>query len=174
MNQWFGGFVVCVLGLFACNVEHYEDCGGDGFDEGTHAGGESSPGPGAPSGPGLPSGPGSPSEAGAGATPDASGSGTSGSGGSSGSVAPIVTPCAEERDCAAGFNCDHETELCQAADEETCGELATERACTHRSDCTAIYAGTNCSCGQDCECRGGDPGCVCESFEFFACAPAPQ
>jgi len=62
-----------------------------------------------------------------------------------------------------------EAHECLPAAEETCGELETELACTHRSDCTPIYGGTNCSCGQDCECQGGEPGCICESFEFFVC-----
>ncbi len=83
-------------------------------------------------------------------------------------------PCSEEPDCAPGFNCNHDTHICVAADEETCSELATERACTHRSDCAPIYAGTNCSCGQDCQCRGGEPGCVCEAFQFFSCAAAEK
>ena len=84
----------------------------------------------------------------------------------------VVTPCERERDCDAGYNCNLETHDCEAAAEETCGELETEAACTHRSDCTPIYGGTNCSCGADCECQGGEPGCICESFEFFVCRAA--
>ena len=30
-------------------------------------------------------------------------------------------------------------------------------------------AGVDCSCGQGCECQPGEPGCVCQSFEFFHC-----
>jgi len=77
--------------------------------------------------------------------------------------------CVEERDCARGFNCDYERHECTPTDAETCPELSTESACDHRNDCMSIYAGINCSCGADCECVGGEPGCVCQSFEFFSC-----
>src|SRR5262245_43498740 len=42
-----------------------------------------------------------------------------------------------------------------------CTELASESACSEREDCAPIYAGTDCSCGPDCTCIGGEPGCVC-------------
>jgi hypothetical protein len=53
-----------------------------------------------------------------------------------------------------------------------CMELATEAACSERADCTPIYAGTDCSCGPECTCIGGEPGCVCESFGFLVCVEA--
>lgn len=82
--------------------------------------------------------------------------------------------CAVEADCIAGFNCDLATKSCLPAAHETCGELANEAACVGRDDCVPSYAGVDCSCGPDCTCKGGEPGCVCESFEFFRCEPAPQ
>ena len=60
---------------------------------------------------------------------------------------------------------------CVAADAETCPELRTEANCDNRNDCVSIYAGTNCSCGPECTCIGGEPGCVCENFAFFTCEP---
>ena len=80
--------------------------------------------------------------------------------------------CAQESDCDAGFNC--EEELCLPADEERCSELAEEQLCSERNDCEATYAGVDCSCGAECTCMGGEPGCVCESFEFFACVEVPD
>lgn len=168
MRKLIGGFVACLVGLMACNVEHYEDCDTAGFDDAGTFGG---------SGSGL-----APSRG-----QQAAGSSTAGGqqasggadagqadhegdlGGAANPPAPGLKPCGSERDCDPGFNCDLQQQLCQPSDEETCGELATELACTHRSDCTPIYAGTHCSCGQDCECHGGDPGCVCQTFEFFGC-----
>lgn len=125
------------------------------------------------------------------------GSGNAGSGGNGGSTGQgggggSVT-CADHADCEAGSYC--EAELCvpsATCDEQTdCGEgfvcddalatcipgiaacedLETEAACSARSDCEPVYAGIDCSCGPDCTCIGGEPGCVCESFEFFACSP---
>jgi hypothetical protein len=53
-----------------------------------------------------------------------------------------------------------------------CLELADETACTERTDCEPIYAGTDCSCGPDCTCIGGEPGCVCESYGYLVCVDA--
>ncbi len=113
---------------------------------------------------------------------DSSDGGSSSSGGSTGGTGgsspkppepPPPTLCGEESDCPAGFNCSFDTHECAPTDQETCGELRSEQSCTNRVDCTPVYAGTGCSCGQDCECRGGEPGCICESFSFFACEVAP-
>ena len=177
MKKSIGGLVVCLLGLVACNVEHYDGCDEDGFDDGDAFGGSHSRA-------------GTSSTAGkAGLTPPSAGTAaggsdaTAGGTGSAGTAAagaggdPVVVPpdpCDKERDCSPGYNCDLEQRECQPAAEETCGELETEAACTHRSDCTPIYGGTNCSCGQDCECKGGEPGCVCQSFQFFVCEAASQ
>lgn len=173
MKKSIGGLVVVLLAVAACNVEHYDDCTGDSFDyEDDFGGSHSVPDKPSSSGKGSTGG----ASAAAGTSP---GAGSTSIGGSSpdgaGGAPPVaVTPdrCEKERDCKAGFNCDFETNECQPAAEETCGELETETACTHRSDCTPIYGGTNCSCGQDCECQGGEPGCICESFEFFVCRAA--
>jgi hypothetical protein len=178
MKKSIGGFVVCLLGLTACNVEHYDDCNGEVDLEGDFGGSHSLPSKPSSSGKGSTDGGGT---AGSGALAGSSSTGGSapdsagtGDGGASGAPPVNVSPqhCDQESDCKPGRNCDPDTAQCLPADEETCGELKTEAACTHRSDCTPIYAGTNCSCGQDCECHGGEPGCVCESFEFFVCQAA--
>ncbi len=80
--------------------------------------------------------------------------------------------CAEEEECDPGTNCDASVALCLPATQETCGELSDESACVARTDCEPVFAGVGCSCGPDCSCVGGTPGCVCESFEFFRCEPA--
>jgi hypothetical protein len=182
MNKSMGFIVASVLGLVACNVEHYDDECGDKFDYGDdvtsdsgHAGSKAGGGHGSTGGS-------SATQAGSGASAgtDTTTGGTAGappasdSGGDGGGDPPVVpaTACEKERDCAPGNNCNYDVHECQPAAEETCGELDTELACTHRSDCTPIYGGTNCSCGQDCECHGGEPGCVCESFQFFVCQAA--
>jgi hypothetical protein len=179
MKKSIGGFVVCLLGLAACNVEHYDDCKDDSFDfEGdfggsvghsragaSGTGGKTSGDSGAATGGGT--------TAGSGATGGSAPDGAGGEAGGSSGSGPVVVPpqhCEQESDCEPGFNCDLEQQQCLPSDEETCAELKTEAACTHRSDCTPIYAGTNCSCGQDCKCRGGEPGCVCETFGFFGCS----
>lgn len=79
--------------------------------------------------------------------------------------------CADESECQAGFNCDADRSTCTPATGETCAELADEALCAERTDCTVVYAGVSCSCGANCECVGGEPNCVCESFEFFRCEP---
>ncbi len=185
MNKSIGGFVVCLLGLVACNVEHYDDCGADSFDSGDDVGassdhaGSSSKGAHGPTDGGASSRAGAGNGAAAGNANNNAGGTPGGAGtphlGEAGTPAtPVVPPkaCAKERDCEPGYNCSPDTHECLPADEETCGELDTEAACTHRSDCTPIYGGTNCSCGKDCECHGGEPGCVCETFQFFVCQAA--
>ncbi len=167
MNKPIGLVVACALGLFACNVEHYEDCHrDDSFDDFEE-------------GPSKPSG-------GAKASGGSDGSGASASRGGAGSASsdpegeagaptppePPRTPCEKERDCTPGFNCNHDVNQCEPAAEETCSELDLEADCVTRADCVPVYGGTNCSCGQDCECEGGEPGCICESFEFFVCRAA--
>jgi hypothetical protein len=155
MNKSLGLFALAVFCLGACNVEHYDDCGDedafefeDDFETGHRAG-----------------------------TSSKAGSSSGNDGGTTGSGAagtpeppePPATPCMKERDCDTGFNCNLDLNECQAADAETCGELETEAECAERSDCIPVYGGVNCSCGADCECQGGEPGCICESFEYFVC-----
>jgi hypothetical protein len=159
--------VVCAFSLGACHIRHSEGCDDDDFS-----------GAGRPELPDLPSGTGgtvSSSSGGNGATSgsDGSGSGGSSTGGTAGSD-DLPTPCAEEADCPRGFNCDYEAGECTPADAETCAELSSEDSCDNRNDCVAVYAGTNCSCGPECACIGGEPGCVCESFAFFACEVAEE
>lgn len=86
----------------------------------------------------------------------------------SGQCTPAAA-CAEESDCVSGFNCDVAQKSCLPAADETCGELANEAACLGRDDCAPSYAGVDCSCGSDCTCKGGEPGCVCASFAFSRC-----
>ncbi len=170
MKKSSGGFIVCLLGLAACNFEHYEDCNGDELDIGDDdAFGGSVHSIAGSSWSGAWAGEaGSTSSTGA----QAGSSGAQGGAGGSGAAPVVPDSCDAERDCDPGYNCNFISHECQPAAEETCGELTTEVACSHRSDCTPIYGGTNCSCGQDCECHGGEPGCVCESFQFFVCQPA--
>jgi len=187
MKKSIGGFVVCLLGLVACNVEHYEDCKGDAFDYGDDFGGSHSrAGSTSTAGKGAANAGGGGATAGSGGATAGSGGATAGSGGATssggtrsdgdagaaGAPSPTAPRCDTERDCARGYNCDLDQHECLPTSEETCPELDTEAACTHRSDCTPVYGGTNCSCGQDCECHGGEPGCVCQSFEFFVCRNA--
>jgi hypothetical protein len=181
MNRSIVCFVACLLGVVGCNVEHYEDCNGiDKFDpEGDFGGSHSRAG--SPSKGGSTTAIGGTSSTNAGSNYGAAaGSGASDSGGTlsdagadgsgeAGTPTVPATPCEKEHDCAPGYNCDLMLHECLPAAEETCAELDTEVACTHRSDCTPIYGGTNCSCGQDCECHGGEPGCVCEMFGFVVC-----
>ncbi len=195
MNKSIGGFVVCLFGLVACNVERYDDCDGDSFDYGddfggsfSHAGSTSKAGHTSSDG-GRASGDGGTASSHAGTSSgaagtanstggtggtDSPGAGAAASGEAGAPTLPVVPPkaCAKERDCEPGYNCAADTHECLPAADETCGELDTELACTHRSDCTPVYGGTNCSCGKDCECHGGEPGCVCESFQFFVCQAA--
>jgi hypothetical protein len=182
--------IVCfvgLLGLVACHVEHYDDAvpGGDcdkvdpfgsGDDfAGTHSGYAGSKASGGTGGSTSTA-----AGAGGGATAATAGSSTGGgsaqnggdAAGEAGAPATAPAPCAQERDCAPGYNCDLGQHQCLPADQETCGELDTELACTNRKDCTPVYGGINCSCGNNCECHGGEPGCVCESFQFFVCQTA--
>ena len=164
MKQSMGVIVACVLGLFACNVEHYDECDDDSFDDFDER----------PTRPNTPGGSaGSDSSGTAGTTGSEGGASTDpdGSGGTAGTpiMEPPKVPCEKERDCAPGFNCNYDVNQCEPAELETCGELDLEADCAARTDCVPVYGGTNCSCGQDCECEGGEPGCICESFEFFVC-----
>lgn len=170
MNKPIGVIVACVLGLFACNVEHYDECeGDDSFDDFEEqpprpSGGSKSTGGDTSSG----------NTAGGGAA-NGGGAGSDSGGGAAGAPGPIEppkVPCEKERDCAPGFNCNYDVNECEPAAQETCGELDLEADCSARADCVPVYGGTNCSCGQDCECEGGEPGCICESFEFFVCRAA--
>jgi hypothetical protein len=169
MTKSIGYVLVCLLGLAGCSFERYDDCDAD-FDHqldddsgsGARAGSKAAGTAGSSS---HPTG-GSSATGGGGSSAAGESAGNAGSAGTT--PAPNST-CEDERDCDAGFNCDLETHECVAADAETCPELKSESACTNRRDCVPIYGGINCSCGQDCECMGGEPGCICESFDFFAC-----
>lgn len=142
MHKSILGLVVCVLSVGACNFEHVGE--GDCIDE---------EGPAQPPPPREPVGSGGP-------------------GGAPKEPTPPPPPCEDESNCAPGFNCHLGRGQCLPAQEETCGELKQETECTERRDCTPVYAGIGCSCGADCECVGGEPGCICQSFDFFVCMPA--
>ncbi len=81
--------------------------------------------------------------------------------------------CSTDADCGDGVTCDEALGLCVAGEDPppACADLATEDDCVGRADCQPVYAGVDCSCGADCTCTGGEPGCVCASFEFFKCEP---
>lgn len=161
MNKSLGLFALAVFCLGACNVEHYDDCGDqdpsefeDDFETGHRAGASSRAG----SSPGNEGG-----------TTSSGGTGSAGTAGTPEPPEPPATPCDKERDCEPGFNCNLDVNECQATDAETCAELETEAQCAERADCIPVYGGVNCSCGADCECQGGEPGCICESFEYVVC-----
>jgi hypothetical protein len=164
MNKSIALFIAGLCSLSACNYENYDDCHDDDFEfEDDFAGGHSRAG--------------KPGAAGSEATGGSTGSGAAASEGGTTPVLPEppeppATPCEVEHDCPPGFNCDLDAQICVAADAETCGELLAEAECAARADCTPIYGGTNCSCGADCECQGGEPGCICETFQFFVCQHA--
>lgn len=77
--------------------------------------------------------------------------------------------CASDAECGAGFVCDASSAACVPAPAPTCADWETESDCSAQSGCTPVYAGVDCSCGPDCVCVGGEPGCICAAFEFFAC-----
>lgn len=82
--------------------------------------------------------------------------------------------CVCDDDCGEGLTCDEEHGSCVPGEDPaplTCEEVELEEDCTAREDCEPIYAGVNCSCGPDCQCQGDEPNCVCESYEYFVCAP---
>ena len=173
--------VVCAVSGVACDIKSFDGCDDDdswsdherpprpGEEE---SGGASSGGSDNGSG-GTSSGGSESSSGGTGASNQAGSAGSAGTAGNAGDD-PTPTPCTEESDCPRGFNCDDDLGECVPADAETCPELHTETACDNRNDCVTTYAGTNCSCGPECACIGGEPGCVCESFAFFECAPVEE
>ena len=90
--------------------------------------------------------------------------GPSGAGGGGGAQG-----CMSHAECNNGFFCDDGVCLPGSI---PCADLPDETACAQRNDCEPVYAGVNCSCGANCQCEPGQAGCVCESFEYFACATA--
>jgi hypothetical protein len=167
--------VICAASSVACDISCLEDCDDGWNDECSepHHGSGGSDNTGESSG-------GASASAGTSATGNQSGgssassgdtAGTANSAGKGGGSKPVPTSCSKESDCERGFNCDYERKECVATDAETCPELSTEAGCDNRNDCKTIYAGTDCSCGQECMCIGGEPGCVCQSFSFFTCEP---
>jgi hypothetical protein len=82
--------------------------------------------------------------------------------------------CSEDQPCTfEGFACELALGTCVPQSQPTpCEAIWDQAECEQRSDCEAVYAGVNCSCGPGCECQGGEPGCVCEQFEFYACEEA--
>jgi hypothetical protein len=164
--------VVCATSSFACDVSCREDCDwsddcseqhrssrGGGNTGGSSGGMNASAGTSATG-----------NQLGGSASSGETGGTASSAGRGSGSK-PGSTRCDEESDCDRGYNCDYERKECVPAGAETCLELTTEVDCDNRNDCISIYAGVSCSCGPQCTCIGGEPGCVCQSFEFFTCEP---
>jgi hypothetical protein len=165
MNKAMGSFVLAALCLGACDIEHYDECSRDDewqfeddFETGHRAGSSSKAGT-APQddddGPGGVTGAGGTNRGGAAGAPE--------------TMLPPATPCQKERDCDAGFNCNYDALECEPSEVETCAEMESEEECAVRNDCIPVYGGVNCSCGADCECQGGEPGCICETFDYLVC-----
>jgi len=161
MNTSIVFAVVCALSSVACDLSCLGDCewsDDECSDQHEGRGGRANA-----SGGKSPTG----NELGGASSGDTGGTGNSA--GKGGDSTPPSKACSEESDCPRGFNCDYERQECVAAEAETCPELSSESSCDNRKDCMSIYAGINCSCGPECTCVGGEPGCVCESFKFFSC-----
>ncbi len=163
---------LCAMSSLACEITCLEDCDDHGSSESSspRSAGASGKAGSSNAGPNASGGTGATANESAGAA-DCDTGGTASSPSPGGHTQPTPTPCTKESDCDRGFNCDYETKECTAAGAETCPELSTEIDCDNRNDCVSIYAGTHCSCGPECTCLGGEPGCVCESFAFFTCEP---
>ena len=157
---------VCAMSSLACEITCIENCHDDDGDQysGPHRGG----GGGKAGGSSASGGTSATTNESAGVA-NCGGTGATAGSPSDGGHSSPPTRCSKESDCERGFNCDYESKECTPADAETCGELSTEADCDNRNDCVSIYAGTNCSCGPECTCVGGEPGCVCQSFAFFTC-----
>ena len=139
----------CALSLTACHIETYEDEHGEDCDG---AAGQSGKLPAAGGSSGTATG----------------GSGGDGSGGSAGSAS------GGSAGAGSGGSAGSAVGGSAGASAATCADQQTEAACVVFGDCEPIYAGVDCSCGPDCACMGGEPGCVCASFEFFACQSTTQ
>jgi len=157
---------VCAMSSVACEFTCWEDCDDDSGDSQEHHSAGSRPAGTSASGGTSSTGSNSEGSAACGDT-----GGTASSPSTGGHSVPPAKACSQESDCERGSNCDYQRNECVAADAETCPELRTESGCDNRNDCVSIYAGTNCSCGPECTCIGGEPGCVCENFAFFTCEP---
>jgi hypothetical protein len=162
---------VCAISSVACEITCIEDCDGHGSKESSvpHSAGASGKTEGPSPSANASGGTGASDSGSGGSASCADAGGTTSSSSSAGHSPSAATPCAKESDCSRGFNCDYERKECAPADAETCAELTNETDCDNRNDCVSIYAGENCSCGPECTCIGGEPGCVCQSFAFFQC-----
>ena len=163
---------VCAVSSLACEFTCFEDCdaASDESEDHQRAGGSAKAGA-SSGGKNAAGGTSSTGTASGGTAACGDTGGTANAPGTGGQSVPPPAACAEESDCERGFNCDYERKQCVATGAETCAELRTEADCDNRNDCVSIYAGTDCSCGPECTCIGGEAGCVCESFEFFSCEP---
>lgn len=164
--------LLCALSSVACDVSCFGECDDwdDCSDQHHHHGGGANAG-GASTGDGASAGTGAGGDESQGGANSGDAGGTANAAGRGGAPNSEPKPCASESECSRGFNCDHERAVCIPADAETCPELSSESACDNRKDCMSVYAGINCSCGADCACVGGEPGCVCQSFAFYTCEP---
>jgi hypothetical protein len=160
---------LCAVSSLACEFTCFEDC--DSSDGDHQRAGASAKAGGSSGGRNAAGGTSSTGNDSGGSAACGDSGGTANAPGTGGHTVPPATACTEESDCERGFNCDYERKECVAAGAETCAELQTEADCDNRNDCVSTYAGTNCSCGPECMCIGGEPGCVCESFAFFRCEP---
>jgi hypothetical protein len=172
MNTSIFFAVVCAASSVACDLECMGEC--DDWDDDCsehHNPGGAGKAAGPSGNPNASAGTGATGNEGGGGASSGDIGGTANFAGNPGGTKPVPTSCSAEKDCERGFNCDYERKECVPAAAETCPELSTETDCDNRNDCKSIYAGINCSCGPECTCIGGEPGCVCESFSFFTCEP---
>jgi hypothetical protein len=139
---------VCLAIATACNIESHEGDVNDSCGDAGAAGQSAATGGGSGDGG---------SAGGAGATANG---GNGGSGGGSGSGSG-GSAAAAGRAGAAG--------AAGGSTPPTCADWTTELECVAQTGCEPVYAGVDCSCGADCACVGGEPNCVCSSFEFFEC-----
>ena len=51
-----------------------------------------------------------------------------------------------------------------------CANINDEMDCLGRTDCGAVYTGTNCHKSDGSACHPGDTGCTCSSYTFASCA----
>jgi hypothetical protein len=133
---------VCLAIATACNIESHEGDVNEACGDAGAAGQSAATGGGGGDG-------GSAGATASGGSAGASGSGSGGSAGGSGSSGAAG---------AAGGGI-----------PPTCADWTTELECVAQTGCEPVYAGVDCSCGADCACVGGEPNCVCSSFEFFEC-----
>jgi cysteine-rich repeat protein len=59
--------------------------------------------------------------------------------------------------------------LAQCDVTPVCAVINTEHSCLARTDCGAVYTGTNCTKSDGTACHAGDTGCTCANYSFSSC-----